>query len=62
MDCRACEPSLGEALADPMVRALMRADGVDARKLENDLFALSRTLEKRNRAGSGLPARRICDC
>jgi hypothetical protein len=32
------EPTLAEALADPLVRAVMDADGVDPKKLET-LFA-----------------------
>jgi hypothetical protein len=39
-----CNPSLAEALADPMVRAVMAADGVDPRKLAAELRAIAATL------------------
>lgn len=38
------EPPLGEALADPVVRTLMRADRVDPRDLERKLRAMGRKL------------------
>jgi len=34
------EPTLSEALADPIVQAVMQADGVDARELEAMLMAV----------------------
>ena len=39
-----CDPSLAEALSDPVVRAVMDADGVDPRRLEAELNAMARTL------------------
>ena len=39
----ACEPTLGEILSDPVTRALMRADGVDAPALEAELKAIARS-------------------
>jgi len=36
------EPTLHEALADPLVRALMVADGVDPNDLERRLGAVAR--------------------
>lgn len=36
------EPSLAEALADPIVMAMMRADRVDPRRLETTLMDLAR--------------------
>jgi hypothetical protein len=44
------EPALGEALADPVVRTLMRADRVDPQELERKLRAMARKL-----AASGRP-------
>jgi hypothetical protein len=39
-----CDLSLAEALADPMVRAMMAADGVDPRKLAVELREIAATL------------------
>jgi len=39
-----CDPSLSEALADPTVRAVMAADGVDPRQLAAELRALAARL------------------
>jgi hypothetical protein len=36
--------SLTQALADPLVRAAMDADGVDPRKLEAELYAMAAAL------------------
>lgn len=36
MNCY-CEPSLGDALADPIIRAVMAADGVDPEALASSL-------------------------
>jgi hypothetical protein len=44
------EPPLGEALADPVVVTLMRADRVDPQELERKLRAMARKL-----AASGRP-------
>jgi len=38
------EPALGEALADPVVVKMMRADHVDPRELERTLRAMARKL------------------
>lgn len=38
------EPPLGEALADPVVRTMMRADRVDPQELERKLRAMARKL------------------
>jgi hypothetical protein len=37
------EPTLAEALADPLVRAVMAADRVDPGKLESMLVSVART-------------------
>jgi hypothetical protein len=37
------EPTLAEALADPLVRAVMAADRVDPDKLESMLVSVART-------------------
>ena len=41
------EPTLTEALADPLVRALMAADGVDPNDLERRLGAVARRVRQR---------------
>ena len=38
------EPTLAEALADPVVRAVMAADGVDPKKLKALLVSVARAL------------------
>lgn len=54
--------SLGEAMSDPLIRTVMRADGVNPIELEASLAALSEKLAKRNRAGGlSLPARCVFD-
>lgn len=40
-DCH-CEPRLIDALADPVVRAIMAADHVDANELETTLSEMAR--------------------
>jgi hypothetical protein len=47
------EPSIKEMLADPIVRALMTADGVRADELE----ALLRSIAKRLQVGASEPLR-----
>jgi len=42
MKCRQAEPTLSDALADPVVRAMMAADGVDPQALETTLRKLAR--------------------
>lgn len=44
MYCQSWEPSLSEALADPIVRAMMKADGVDPSMLEADLRRIARVI------------------
>jgi hypothetical protein len=57
--------TLTEALADPMVQALMSADGVDVPQLEADLRELAGDLERRDRSrqstSAGRLPRRIAD-
>jgi hypothetical protein len=56
--------TLTEALADPMVQALMSADGVNADRLEADLRELAGHLERRmsrQSTSAGGPPRRIAD-
>lgn len=43
MNCQS-NPSLSEALNDPLVRAVMAADGVDARKLAAELREMAARL------------------
>lgn len=43
------EPTLTEALADPLVRTIMAADGVDPRELAKHLGALAEKLRERAR-------------
>ncbi len=44
---RGGEPTLADALADPLTRALMAADHVDPAELEADLKELGRALRRR---------------
>jgi hypothetical protein len=44
---RGGEPTLADALSDPLTRALMEADGVDPEELEADLRDLSQSLAQR---------------
>lgn len=44
MPCPPMEPSLTEALADPIVRAIMRADRIDPAALESDLRRMARII------------------
>ena len=46
---RGCEPALPEMLDDPIVAALMMADGVGRRELEADLHRLRGLLPARPR-------------
>jgi len=41
------EPTLEDTLSDPMIQAVMAADGVDANELEKCLKGLARTIERR---------------
>jgi hypothetical protein len=48
------EPTLADILSDPIVRVVMAADGVDARKLEATLREIAidrRTAQNANRCG-----------
>ena len=40
------EPSIKEILSDPIVRALMSADGIHADKLEGQLCSVAKRLER----------------
>jgi hypothetical protein len=44
-----CEPTLADALADPLTQAVMAADGVDARQLEITLRDVARRLARQPR-------------
>jgi hypothetical protein len=47
--CR--EPSIGEILSDSIVRALMKADGVDPQRLEALLRRIAQNLASARAAG-----------
>jgi hypothetical protein len=49
MNCHGRDLSLSEALADPLVRAVMAADGVDARKLAAELREMAARLSRFDR-------------
>jgi len=53
--CR--EPRLEEMLADPIVKAVMEADGVDSRELEAELQQTAALL---NRVGDSSVYRTVC--
>ena len=50
MICHPRDPNLSEALADPLVRAVMAADGVDPRKLAAELHAMAARLNLPDRS------------
>ena len=50
MICYPRDPNLTEALNDPLVRAVMAADGVDARKLAAELNAIAARLNPSDRS------------
>jgi hypothetical protein len=52
------EPTLNEMLADPLIKLLMRADGVDAETLRPQLNAVARKLQgsKRDQADPERPS------
>jgi len=58
MNCTPCEPTLSDALADPVITAMMEADGVDPRALESNLGKLARTLARERRECGEAPPRR----
>jgi hypothetical protein len=43
------EPTIAEILSDSMVKAMMRADGVDPEMLERDLRSIAQTIEANSR-------------
>jgi hypothetical protein len=49
MNACGCNLSLTEALADPMIRAVMAADGVDARRLAVELREVAAVLNRSER-------------
>ena len=48
MTCKVIEPSLSETLSDPVIRAIMKADGVDPVALAADLQRIARNLRHLN--------------
>ena len=46
MTCKFIEPTLNEALSDPVIRAVMQADGVDPAALVADLRRVARSLRQ----------------
>lgn len=53
MTCRYRELALQDALSDPVIRAVMDADGVDPAALEADLSEIAETLRRRTGFSSG---------
>jgi hypothetical protein len=51
------EPTLKEALSDPMTRAVMDADGVDPRELERRLNEIAASLRQRSTRQIACPPR-----
>jgi hypothetical protein len=49
MYCPHPEPSLSEALTDPIIEAMMKADGVDPKALEAELRNMARKMSGRQR-------------
>jgi hypothetical protein len=50
MNSRHGEPTLEEMLSDPIIRAVMEADGIDPQELAASLRQTGRTLARRARA------------
>jgi hypothetical protein len=50
MICYPGDPNLAEALNDPLVRAVMAADGVDARQLAAELREVAAHLNRFDRS------------
>ena len=50
MNCHGRDPSLSEVLTDPLVRAVMAADGVDPRRLAAELRAIAAQLNRFDRS------------
>ena len=48
MSCQANEPSLSEALSDPVILAVMKADGVDPSALADSLRRIARHIRSSN--------------
>lgn len=55
MYCQSWEPSLSEALADPIVRAMMKADGVDPSVLEADLRRIAQAIDGKSAPRAQVP-------
>jgi hypothetical protein len=49
------EPTIAEILSDSMIKAMMRADGVDPEVLERELVSIAQTIE----ANSRMPLRSL---
>ena len=43
------EPTIAEILSDSMIKAMMRADGVDPEMLERDLRSVAQAVQSHNR-------------
>jgi hypothetical protein len=50
------ESNLSQTLADPLIRSVMAADGVDPHELEQCLTAIARTLARRRAEATELGA------
>ncbi len=46
MTCRVIEPTLSETLSDPVIRAVMKADGVDPAALAAELQRIACNLRQ----------------
>jgi hypothetical protein len=54
------DPTLGDVLADPLVRTIMAADRVDAQKLETMLGRIARTIAGRSAKARSATAMACC--
>jgi hypothetical protein len=49
------EPTIAEILSDSMIKAMMRADGVDPEMLERDLRSIAQTMQSNTRIENDSP-------
>ncbi|HEY1430515.1 MAG TPA: hypothetical protein VGF39_02645 [Stellaceae bacterium] len=51
LDCRRCEPSLEDLLADEVMTPVLRSAGLEAQEFREMMVETARRIEKRDRKG-----------